>query len=73
MIAVSCWSRDERIEKLRDVLKRMERALGEENVVILDTLGDLGGQLQEKGECEEAIKVLREVIGGEDEGLRGTA
>ncbi|GMH52638.1 hypothetical protein TL16_g01274 [Triparma laevis f. inornata] len=38
LIAATTLSLDEKIEKLRDLVKRMERALGEENVVTLDTL-----------------------------------
>ena len=47
----------ERINKLRDLIKRMERALGEENVVTLETLNSLGYQLDDNGEHEEAREV----------------
>ncbi|GMH73366.1 hypothetical protein TrLO_g1019 [Triparma laevis f. longispina] len=50
-------SQGEKIEKSSDLLKRMERVLGEENVVTLETLNDLGGMLDENGEHEEAIKI----------------
>ncbi|GMH86227.1 hypothetical protein TL16_g10479 [Triparma laevis f. inornata] len=62
---------DERIEKYRDLVKRMERALGEENRVTLETLSQLGIRMEDNGEYEESIifhekylarrsKVLRE-------------
>ncbi|GMH95460.1 hypothetical protein TL16_g13164 [Triparma laevis f. inornata] len=55
---------DEQIEKLRDLSKRCEKALGEENVVTLDTFNSLGGKLDENGECEEAIKVYERCLAG---------
>ncbi|GMH88658.1 hypothetical protein TL16_g11218 [Triparma laevis f. inornata] len=57
-------SKSERIEKLRDLLKRMERALGEENVVTLETLNALGIQLRLKREYEEVIKVHERCLAG---------
>ncbi|GMI08210.1 hypothetical protein TrLO_g376 [Triparma laevis f. longispina] len=57
LIMVTCLSRGERLEKLRDLLKRCQRALGEENVVTLETLNTLSARLYENGEDEEAIIV----------------
>ncbi|GMI08052.1 hypothetical protein TrLO_g12584 [Triparma laevis f. longispina] len=50
-------SDDERVEKLRDLLKRMERSLGEENLVSLRTLNEFGCELDDNGEYEEAREV----------------
>ena len=58
----------ENIKKLRDLVKKMERAFGEENVVTLMTLNELGIMLEVNGEYEEAKEV---VFGGEDEDARG--
>ena len=38
--------------------------MGEENVVTLDTLNQLGGLLEQNGEYEEAIKVFERCLGG---------
>ncbi|GMH80242.1 hypothetical protein TL16_g08463 [Triparma laevis f. inornata] len=54
----------ERIEKCRDLLKRCERALGEENVVTLKTLNKLGCELAEKEEHEEAREVHERCLAG---------
>ncbi|GMH78923.1 hypothetical protein TrLO_g8635 [Triparma laevis f. longispina] len=54
----------DKIEKCRDLLKRMERALGEENVVTLETLNSLGGELYMNGEYEEAIEVYERYLAG---------
>ncbi|GMH63564.1 hypothetical protein TrLO_g16010 [Triparma laevis f. longispina] len=48
---------DERNEKLRDLLKRMERALGEEHLTTLDALWQLGAGLTLNDEYEEAKEV----------------
>jgi len=64
LIIAARMSDGERIEKLRDLLKRMERALGEENVVTLHTLNELGGELQENGEFEEAKEVWERCLAG---------
>ena len=61
---ITCSSEGEAIEKLRYLVKRCERALGEENVVILETLNALGGRLRENGEYEEAIKVHERCLAG---------
>ncbi|GMH48273.1 hypothetical protein TL16_g00253 [Triparma laevis f. inornata] len=58
-------SNDEKIEKLRDLVKRMERALGEENVVTLDTLNSLGGTLHKNEEHEEAKEVWEKCLVGQ--------
>ncbi|GMH53475.1 hypothetical protein TrLO_g185 [Triparma laevis f. longispina] len=58
-----------KIEKLRDLLKRMERALGEENVVTLETLNTLGTKLEQNGEYEEARKVYERCLAGMTEVL----
>ncbi|GMH81991.1 hypothetical protein TL16_g09111 [Triparma laevis f. inornata] len=54
----------EKIEKLRDLVKKKERALGEENVVTLETLNSLGVQPKVNGEYEAAIKVLDRCLAG---------
>jgi len=54
LIMMTCSGPVELIEKTRELLKRMERALGEENVVTLNTLKSLGIRLQKNGEYEEA-------------------
>ena len=45
-------------------MKRCERALGEENVVTLETISQFGTTLTENGEIEEAIKVWGECLAG---------
>jgi len=57
-------STDMVMEKLRDLLKRCEKALGEENDVTLETLNELGGGLKDNGEYEEARKVLERCLAG---------
>ncbi|GMI01156.1 hypothetical protein TrLO_g3848 [Triparma laevis f. longispina] len=64
LISITCSTNDVVIEKLRDLLKRMERALGEENVVTLDTLNQLDGVLKENEEYGEAIKVHERCLVG---------
>ncbi|GMH60376.1 hypothetical protein TrLO_g3813 [Triparma laevis f. longispina] len=61
---ISCSSHGELIEELRDLVKRMERALGEENVVTLETLNSLGGQLRTNGQYEEAKEVHERCLAG---------
>ncbi|GMH74269.1 hypothetical protein TL16_g06417 [Triparma laevis f. inornata] len=56
LIAATGMSKVERIEKLRDLVKRIERALGEENDV-LETLNSLGNALQMNEQFEEATEV----------------
>ncbi|GMH48621.1 hypothetical protein TL16_g00333 [Triparma laevis f. inornata] len=51
-----------KIEKLGDLLKRMERALGEENVVTFDMLNDFSCKLNENGEHEEAKEVWERLL-----------
>ena len=45
-------------------MKRCERALGEENVVTLETISQFGTTLTENGEIEEAIKVCEGCLAG---------
>ena len=45
LIMVGDYDGTEKTKKLRDLVKRMERALGEENVVTLETLNNLGNRL----------------------------
>ncbi|GMH53854.1 hypothetical protein TL16_g01547 [Triparma laevis f. inornata] len=52
-------------ERLIDLLERMERALGEENVLTLETLNLLGGMLKNNGEYEEVIKVYERCLAGQ--------
>ncbi|GMH80220.1 hypothetical protein TrLO_g9970, partial [Triparma laevis f. longispina] len=62
LIMSTGMSRDEGIEKLRVLLKRCERALGEENVVTLETLNTLGCELDDNGEYEEAKEVYERCL-----------
>ena len=55
----------ERIEKFRDLVKRCERALGEENVVSLEMLNSLGIELKENEEYEEAKEVYERCLLGQ--------
>jgi len=50
---------DDKIEKFRELLKRMERALGEENVVTLNTLNDLGIALRKNISKRRRLKLTR--------------
>ncbi|GMH67310.1 hypothetical protein TrLO_g3497 [Triparma laevis f. longispina] len=63
-INTTCSSLEEVVEKMRDLMKRMERALGEENVVTLETLNELGCELRENGEYEEAKEVHERCLAG---------
>ena len=51
-------------KKSRDLLKRCERALGEENVVTFETFNLLACVLQDNGEYEEARKVWERCLAG---------
>ncbi|GMH92246.1 hypothetical protein TL16_g12290 [Triparma laevis f. inornata] len=53
-----------RTEKFRDLVKRFERALGDENVVTLRTLNALGGRLIENKQYEEAKEVHEGCLAG---------
>ena len=64
LILITCSSHSEVIKKLRDLLKRMERALGEDNVVTFDTLNELGERLRETNQYEEAITVHERCLTG---------
>jgi len=57
VIRTTTMGDDERSEKLRDLLKRMERALGEEHLTTLDALWQLGAGLTLNDEYEEAKEV----------------
>lgn len=52
------------VEKLKDLAKRCEGALEEENVLTLDVLMDLGNVLRDSGKYEEARKVLWKCLAG---------
>ncbi|GMH54016.1 hypothetical protein TL16_g01586 [Triparma laevis f. inornata] len=64
LIMVTCSSNEEKIEKLRDLVKRCEKAFGEEHVVTLDTLDSLGCMLRGNGEDEEAKEVYERCLAG---------
>ena len=64
LIGSTAMSMDEIIEKLRDLEKWCERALGEENVVTLETPNTFGNKLQENGEYEEAKEVHERCLAG---------
>ncbi|GMH68373.1 hypothetical protein TL16_g04913 [Triparma laevis f. inornata] len=61
----------ERIEKLNDVVKRMEGALGDENVVTLTTLNELGEKLRQNGQYEETKEVHERCLAGRMKVLGG--
>ncbi|GMH72204.1 hypothetical protein TL16_g05857 [Triparma laevis f. inornata] len=65
IIMITCSSLEEVFEKLRDLVKRIERALGEEHVVILDALNSLGVRLVDNGQIEEAITVYERSLAGQ--------
>ena len=69
LIMATGMSLGERIEKLRVLLARMVGALGEENVVTLDTLNQLGGELRKNGEYDEARKVNERCLAGREKVL----
>ncbi|GMH92506.1 hypothetical protein TL16_g12368 [Triparma laevis f. inornata] len=52
------------IVKFRNLLKRCERALGEENVVTLQALNSLGAELIDHGKYEEATEVWEGCLAG---------
>ncbi|GMH49203.1 hypothetical protein TL16_g00460 [Triparma laevis f. inornata] len=58
-------SRGVQIEKLRELLKRMERVLGEEHVLTLEMLNKLGCELKDNGEYEEAREVYERFLAGQ--------
>jgi len=64
LIMMTCSSNEEKIEKLRDLVKRCEKAFGEEHVVTLDTLDSLGCMLRGNGEDEEAKEVYERRLAG---------
>jgi len=64
LISATAMSYDEKIEKFRNLVKRMERALGEENVVTLQALNNLGAELIDNGEYEEAKEVWERCLAG---------
>jgi len=64
LIAATVLIKGERIEMYRDLVKRCERALGEENVVTLHTPHQLGIELKDDEEYEEAIKVHESCLAG---------
>ncbi|GMH56967.1 hypothetical protein TL16_g02261 [Triparma laevis f. inornata] len=64
LIASTAMDEDKRDEMSSDLFKRIERALGEENVVTLETLSQLGARLDDNGEYEEAIKVHERCLAG---------
>ncbi|GMH69663.1 hypothetical protein TrLO_g11245 [Triparma laevis f. longispina] len=57
-------SESEKIEKLRGLVKRVERVLGEENFTTLETLNTLGNALQVNEENEEAKEVFERCLAG---------
>ena len=65
LICANTTSYGETIKKLRDVWKRCERALGEENVVILDTLNSIGINLYNKGAYEVTKEVWEKCLAGQ--------
>lgn len=62
LICVTQMSMGEASSKYRALVKRMMGALGEENVVALDTLNSLGAMLKENGEYEETRKILEKIL-----------
>ncbi|GMH51411.1 hypothetical protein TrST_g4607 [Triparma strigata] len=71
LILTTCSSLRESIDKLRALVERMVGAMGEDNAVTLDTLNQLGINLQENGDLEEARKVYDRCFAGQvKEGTR---
>ncbi|GMH90197.1 hypothetical protein TL16_g11693 [Triparma laevis f. inornata] len=62
LIGVTHLSSDVKTLKLINLTVRMERALGEENDVTLETLNSLGIQLEENGEYERAITTYERCV-----------
>ncbi|GMH55480.1 hypothetical protein TrLO_g4760 [Triparma laevis f. longispina] len=71
LIKSTCSNGGELIEKFRDLVKRCEKALGEENEVTLETLSGLGGHLCSNGEKEEAIKDYERCLAGQEKVFGG--
>ncbi|GMH59631.1 hypothetical protein TrST_g2970 [Triparma strigata] len=69
LTCVTCSSDGKLIYKLRALVERMMGALGEENVVTLDTLNTLGNRQQDNGEPEEARKVYESCLAGREKVL----
>mmetsp|Transcript_12506 Transcript_12506/g.22801 ORF Transcript_12506/g.22801 Transcript_12506/m.22801 type:complete len:605 (-) Transcript_12506:35-1849(-) len=57
---------DENIEKIRDLLKRMEGVLGKENALTLKGLKQLGDVLMENGVTKEAKEVYKTWLMGQE-------
>ena len=55
-------SEETRVEEFRDLVKRANESLGEDNPVTLDALNDLGEALNDTGQFEEAKKILEESL-----------
>jgi tetratricopeptide (TPR) repeat protein len=66
LICVTEMSIGEAVEKFRVLVGRMVGALGEENVITLDTLNQLGSELQQNGEIEEARTVYERCLAGQE-------
>ena len=62
---ITCSSIEELLEKLKVLVERMVGAVGEDNVVTLDTLNELGRDLQSNGEYVEARKVFERCLAGQ--------
>ena len=69
LICCTGMSKEEYIEKLRDLVARMKAALGEDNETTLDTLNSLGNTLNDIGDYEEARKVLEKCLLGQEKVL----
>ncbi|GMH60882.1 hypothetical protein TL16_g03146 [Triparma laevis f. inornata] len=65
LILATKMSKVKKVEKFRDLLKRCEGALGEENAVTLETLNGLGSRLQDSREYEEAKEVYERCLAGQ--------
>ncbi|GMH88955.1 hypothetical protein TL16_g11312 [Triparma laevis f. inornata] len=66
---ISCSSDTELIEKMRGLMKRCERVLGEEHVVTLTTLDTLSAKLRDIGQFEEAKEVLERCLARQEKVL----
>ncbi|GMH53103.1 hypothetical protein TrRE_jg611 [Triparma retinervis] len=69
LICVTRMSDEDRIDKLKAVVDRMVGALGEESIVTLDTLNELGIELKINEEYEEARKVFERCLAGREKVL----
>ncbi|GMH87563.1 hypothetical protein TrVE_jg9523 [Triparma verrucosa] len=69
MMSADEMSDEEEIEKIGMILKRMKEKLGEDNLVYLETLGELGVTLMDNGKVEEAKEAILMCLAGQEKVL----